>query len=175
MPHLHLLRRLAIVTSLAVGAGSLGACSAPVGSGTSDLFEAPLDALPLATIEAREWQLAPAGCEDLLPDTVSFEVARGANGLLVAVDDDGEAVCTDTYEAIQEELADAGREEESDDLEAAFRATIGSFEEEPEDVHVDPTGDDPSPQPSCPNPTGRDMEMSGAGPEQPGDPSPQPS
>lgn len=153
----------------------IGGCAADVGTGSSSLYEISADAIPLASFESGAWELVPAGCEDRLPATVTFEVADGANGLLVAVDEEGEAVCSDTAAAIAEELADEGRGEEADDLEASVAATFcPEVDDENEDVDFDPSADDPSPQPSRPDP-----EMHGMTPDdgesQPGDPSPQPS
>ena len=165
MRGLHYFFTLLLASLLAVG------CTLDTGGvSASSLYEAPPGVLPLASIDTAEWEVAPAGCEDRIPENVTFEIARGANGLLVAVNDQGDAVCTDTYEAIQEELEDKGRGDDADDLEASISVTLGynTPGDEAEDVGFDPTADDPSPQPSRPA-----MEM----PDDPSrdDPSPQPS
>lgn len=170
-------KNLTALTFLLAGALASGCVGSPSDQATANgLFELPRDVELLGSIEAEHWEAVPAGCEDRLENTVTFEVALDANGLLVAVDDEGEPVCTDTLEAIQAELEDEGREEEADDLEAAFALTIGAAPEQHEQVDFDPASDDPSPQPSDPSHSMQE-EMPGQGddPAEPGDPSPQPS
>lgn len=158
----------------------VGGCAVDVGTGAASLYEVSSDAAPLGSYDSGSWQAVPAGCEDRLPESVTFEVADGANGLLVAVDSQGHAVCADTAAAIAAELWDEGREDEADDFNAAVVVTFGAdLEDEAEEVDFDPSADDPSPQPSCPNPDASQQMRRGMTPDdgeaQPGDPSPQPS
>ncbi|MGE0789629.1 MAG: hypothetical protein AB7S26_28410 [Sandaracinaceae bacterium] len=167
--------RIALLLASLLGLAFAG-CSADVGvpSTGSFLDEVSADTEPLATSDEDEWEDAPAGCEGLLDGSIHFELAQGTDGrLLVAIDLSGEVICTDTLAGIQDELVDAGRVDEARDLACALAVTIGTAVPSTgaDSVRFDPTGDDPSPQPSHPS----SMGSMGSSPSQPADPSPQPS
>ena len=58
-------------------------------------------------VEEAVWRLAPDGCEGLIDDEGDIHrIARAENapGLVVVIDDEGEALCVDTIESIAIEL-----------------------------------------------------------------------
>lgn len=133
---------------------------------TSGLVEISTDSPPLGPIDSDAWRRAPAGCEDRLAAGLSFRLASALDGLVAAVDGDGDIVCVDTVESLQEELAEDGREDEADELGDRYLLAIG--------VAAMPSSDsmragDPSPQPSVV------AHAPGNGGIANGDPSPQPS
>src|SRR5690606_22517396 len=98
---------------IAMGALLGGCFGSPMdlGVGMTDLVEAESASEPLAKLgNGEDWQSAPAGCEGRLPQSTSvrFRVASLEDGLVAAVDDEGEIVCVDTVEAVTIELEEMG-------------------------------------------------------------------
>lgn len=133
---------------------------------TSGLVEIEAGTPPLGRIDSDAWRAAPAGCEDRLVAGQIFRLASAIDGLVAAVDIDGEIVCVDTVESVRAELSEDGREDEADELGDRYLLAIG--------LAVLPSSDsmragDPSPQPSVlAHAPGNEGIANG-------DPSPQPS
>ena len=85
--------------ALAIGGTALVGCGVDptVGGTSSDLLL--MDSLE--TIEGTHWTDAPAGCEGHLEGDVVFAIASVDEGLVAAVDENGEIICVDTVEAIE--------------------------------------------------------------------------
>jgi hypothetical protein len=132
-----------------------------LGGGTSGLIEISPNTAPLGWVHSEEWRSAPAGCEGKLGQDIEFEVASADDGLVAAVADDGDIVCVDSVESVQEELESSGDGERAATLDDAFLLAAGLALPNMDGIAAgDPTpqpsiepassmeSDDPSPQPS---------------------------
>lgn len=137
-----------VVATLFVAVAMVGCGAEPSAGGTSSEL---LMAESLGTLDGATWASAAAGCEGHLGGDVIFAIASADAGLVAAVDEDGEVVCVDTVEAVEEELQETGRDEEADNLVDAFAATVARA------THTDTTGTlfdgpnqegDPDPEPN---------------------------
>jgi len=153
---------------IALSITCLSACGMPTGDGEShSLVEVPPDTRPLAVFPSAEWEAVEDDCEGKIPEQVEFQIVT--TNRLVAVDQSGMPVCTDSVEDVQEELEATGRYDEAQDVWQSYLVTLGLAA-----PGID--AGDPSPQPSVlpsmrTTPGGpRDAEGANAG-----DPSPQPS
>jgi hypothetical protein len=167
-PSVALLGSRGLLAAIALSAVALSGCiGAPDERGaTSGLVELDTSTPPLGRIDSDAWRRAPAGCEDRLAAGLSFRLASALDGLVAAVDGEGQIVCVDTVESVQEELAEEGREDEADELGDRYLLAVA--------LAVMPSSDsmragDPSPQPSVL------AHAPGNGGIANGDPSPQPS
>ena len=118
------------------------------GSQSSDLVETRSDSRPLARLDtSTDWEAAPAGCEGRLATPgLTFRVASAQDGLIAAVDDQGNIVCVDTVEAVQSELDAQGHSDEADALGDRF--VLAERVEIATSVTVLNAGE-PTPQPNC--------------------------
>lgn len=161
---------LVVVTLAGLALGCVGSTSDGAGSSSESLVA------KLPTLSPAEWMRAPAGCEGRLAGAVSLAAAEGADGIVVAVDHGGGALCADTVEAIADEIGEAGAPDTGiDELLAARFEGLGhaaAFSY----ARDERTKGDPSPQPSAPRRPGlaSDVPIVGGGINL-GDPSPQPS
>jgi len=153
---------------IAVGLACLSACGMPTGEGESSaIIEVPPDTQPLAVFASSDWEEVDDDCEGKIPERVEFQIVT--SNRLVAVDDSGMPVCSDSVEDVQEELQATGRYDEAQDVWQSYLVALGLA------VPGIANGD-PSPQPSTlpsmrTNPGDpHDTEGMNAG-----DPSPQPS
>lgn len=119
---------VSIVAALALAMvgcmGGAGPEGASAGESPSELLVAEDDGLE--QLDAAEWSAAQPGCEGLLSGGEHFAVASAEHGLVAVLDADGEVVCVDTVESVEEELEETGREDEADDLVMAFMATVAA-------------------------------------------------
>ena len=87
---------------IAVLAAIISGCAGGSDPVTSGSFVT--DAAPLPTIERDIWELAPAGCEDVLSDIdVEFGIADAAPELVVVMGADG-VLCVDSYSSLEADL-----------------------------------------------------------------------
>ncbi len=97
--HLKLWRLL----SAGVLAGLVVACAEPEPASHQDALIEYI--LPEHRVPEDVWQMAPPSCEGLLSDDmVHISPAENAPSLGVVLDDDGEAICVDTWAAIRLEI-----------------------------------------------------------------------
>ena len=157
-----------ITSVLAFVAVTLTACSMggpePV---QSELYE---DAATLPRLSVEEWANAAAGCEGMLRGNESYAVTH-PDGLVVALRS-GIAICVDTLPAAEEELIEAGLDDEADALEQGYVVTMSPHTLS-SSVRTNPTGGEPNPQPSIETGSPVRTLTSLAPPE--GEPNPQPS
>ena len=139
--------RLAALVAFVALAGLGVGCSAATGSTSADLLmsEDTLSQVGLADVEA-----ASSSCEDLLGGVTDFAVL-GETGLVVGLDATGGAVCIDTVEAVNSELAEDGRTSDALTLAARYEATMAVREhgQGPLLRRIAPGGD-PDPEPNSP-------------------------
>lgn len=136
------------------------------GGQASDLLE--LASEPLEPVGTDDWEAAPPSCEGRLSGRISFRLAS-VDGLVAAVEPDGDVVCVDTVESVQDELNGTGRTDEAQSLAASFLATVS-----PQQVGGLDEGD-PNPQPNT-QPFGFCAQFPGGmWCPRPGDPNPQPN
>jgi len=160
---------IAILAALTIGgcAGDdelIGATTASATTGAS----------PLVKIERDVWTAAPAGCEGMLNELEwDFGVAAGAPELVVVIDPyGGDAVCTDTYSAVDAELRATGSAE-VDDLWVSYVNTLQELEVYSGMTHSstttrdgsmvddanDPALGEPNPQPNRPGSELPDLQV----------------
>lgn len=107
-------------------------------------------------------------CEGLLRGDEHFAIASTEEALIAALTPSGALLCVDDLGSVEDELTEAGREDEADDLIVAFAATLRSLEmARLSEMSLDSPhhAGDPDPQPSS--------DWSGF--SRRGDPDPQPS
>jgi hypothetical protein len=142
--------KLAAIGVVAAGCVTLGGCTAGATTSVADAASSDLlvgDGEPLDSVDESAWGPAIPSCEGQLDGGEQFALAAGANGLVAAVQD-GQVVCVDTVEAVEEELDDTGREEEADRLIAAYQATIEMFGNEAVRLARPNHEGDPDPEPN---------------------------
>ncbi len=144
------------------------------------------DAAPLPTIDRNIWELAPAGCEDVLGADVEFGIADSAPELVVVLAGEG-VVCVDTYSSLEADLVTIDPDR-MDALWLGYVAALqeveafsdrgqrshehGNHERNPAlDTEYDPREGQPQPQPSMESPVSLD-EASVQPQPQPSDPAP---
>jgi hypothetical protein len=96
-------------------------------SGVPGAYSDPLlrdDGEQLASLERSDWGSATEGCAGMLGEGLHFAIASAEDGLIAAVEADGDVLCVDTVEAVEEELEESGRVEEARTLVNAFHATL---------------------------------------------------
>jgi len=129
----------------------------------------------LTKVPAAQWMHAPEGCEGRLQGVASFGAAEGVEGIVVALDMHGLALCADSLDAVTADLEEAGAPASA--IELAVRGLGGLDHAIPLSyARDDRTKGDPSPQPSSPRRPGLtgSVPVIGGGVNL-GDPSPQPS
>jgi len=144
-------RRASLVAMLAAISGCAGG-DGPVTTGSF-----VTDAAPLPTIERDIWELAPAGCEDVLDTDVDFGIADSAPELVVVLGADG-VICVDTYSSLEADLVAIDPER----MDALWLGYVAALQEvdafsDPShrsshsadlDTEYDPREAQPQPQPS---------------------------
>ena len=101
----------------------------------------------LGSLQEDQWQSADAGCEGQIDGTVHFAIASAEFGLIAVVEADGDVLCVDTVTAVEEELEEAGLDDEADDLVTAFHAALR--EREAPGMRLSGTrAGDPDPEPN---------------------------
>lgn len=134
------------IAVLAIALSAAGCVGGPDAGATQTGL---LMADPLVLLRPSAWAGAPASCEGLLSGDVEFAVASAEGGLVAAVDDNGEVVCVDTVEAVEEELEQSGRDEEAAALVGAYEATMAARDAALMSRLTPPThAGDPEPQPN---------------------------
>lgn len=164
--------RASLATFIALAAGCAADDGDVAGRAESDLLELPAASQPLAPLdEDEDWEDAPAGCEDRLASSqLTFRVASFTYGLVAAVEPDGDIVCVDTVQAVQEELDEQGDAARADELGDRYLLAL-SYGGLP--IPRGLVAGDPTPQP---NTELRTMSPhDGAGGADRGDPTPQPN
>jgi hypothetical protein len=133
---------LAFVALASLGVG----CSANAGVTSADLLmsEDTLSQVGLADVES-----ASSSCEDLLGGVTDFAVL-GETGLVVGLDATGIAVCIDTVEAVNSELAEDGRASDALALAARYEATMALRGPRGPLMRRIALGGDPDPEPNSP-------------------------
>jgi hypothetical protein len=81
----------------------------------------------------------------------------GETGLIVGLDAAGGAVCVDTVEAVNTELADSGRLTDASELVARYQITMAMRESRGTRVRRFQFEGDPNPEPNAPIFVGRDQ------------------
>lgn len=163
----------AAAAALVALTGCMGAPDEVGRSGTG--LDLAVVALP--TIDHGVWIELDAGCEGRIQVGQRFGVAGGELSLLVALDDQGDAVCVDTFESMLEEVETVASPEHARRLEQSYLALLEN-EAMFLSTSVTSAGSssiastsvgqaDPSPQPN--------LVAMPAGGEAAGDPSPQPN
>lgn len=133
-------------------AGCMGAPDDAAGA-RSWLVEVTPGTEPLEPIGSDELASAP-DCENRIEGSLQFAIA--SDGRIAAIDAEGDVVCVDSVEEVQDELAEDGRLADAEALGDSYLVAMGfGYVPSAEDI----AAGDPSPQPSLPS----------------GDPSPQPS
>ncbi|WP_236605907.1 hypothetical protein [Sandaracinus amylolyticus] len=102
-----------------------GGCAVDAAGVSSDQLLVD-DGAELAEIEPEACEEAESGCEGLLARDVKFAIVSAEFGLIAAVESDGDVVCIDTVEAVEEELSESGRIEEAHNLVEAFEASLAT-------------------------------------------------
>ncbi|AKF06499.1 hypothetical protein [Sandaracinus amylolyticus] len=110
-----------IVLAAALAAGGCVGSGAPGVSSDQLLVD---EGEELGAIEPEACEEAESGCEGLLARGVQFAIVSAEFGLIAAVESDGDVVCVDTVEAVEEELSESGRIDEAHDLVRAFEASL---------------------------------------------------
>ncbi|MDW8247653.1 MAG: hypothetical protein RMJ84_13870, partial [Sandaracinaceae bacterium] len=82
------------------------------------------DFQPLDRVGLSEVQSAAPSCEGRLEGVSEFALL-GESGLVVGLDEEGEAVCVDAVESVEEELNEQGRSEEALRLGERYRLSTG--------------------------------------------------
>ncbi len=156
-------------TLVMLAAALLAACSGGPTDDPRSHGASLIDAPPLPTLVAEDFQDAPAGCEGRLDGTEEFGITQ-TDALVVARHGE-EAVCIDTLEAVSLELEALGANFAADELYSGFYAAIHLSQVQdwatPASERLDDGGEaqgDPNPQPNGPI---LDPNM--------GDPNPQPN
>ena len=169
-------RRASLVAMLAAIAGCAGG-DGPVTTGSF-----VTDAAPLPTIERDIWELAPAGCEDVLNADVEFGIADAAPELVVVLGNEG-VLCVDTYSSLEADLVTIDPER----MDALWLGYVAALQEveafsDPStrssheqhtalDTEYDPREAQPQPQPSMGSPVS--IEEASVQPQpQPSEPTP---
>lgn len=145
-------RRASLVAMLAAIVSGCAGGDGPVTTGSF-----VTDAAPLPTIERDIWELAPAGCEDVLDTDVDFGIADAAPELVVVLGGDG-VICVDTYSSLEADLV-AIDPERMDALWLGYVAALQEVEafSDPShrssnandlDTEYDPHEAQPQPQPN---------------------------
>lgn len=122
-------------------------CSASTHGASSDLLaeDAPLEQVGLADVEA-----ASSSCEDLLAGVTDFALL-GETGLIVGLDSGGGAICIDTVEAVNDELAEDGRASDAMELVARYQHAMAIRQATGRPViRRFVLGGDPDPEPNSP-------------------------
>ncbi len=91
------------------------------------------------------------GCEGLLHGNEHFAIASAEKGLVIALTPDGSLLCVDDLGNVEDELTEAGLENEAIHLVFAFAATLRSLElGRLWEMHLGspPHAGDPDPQPN---------------------------
>jgi hypothetical protein len=147
-----------IATAACIAAMTLAGCAGDpdLYNSQSGLYDVTDDLPPLAEVTDDAWMDAPADCHGRLQvvERVVFEVASVQDGLVAAVDPEGNVICVDTLGGVQEELTAEGHEEHAASLGIRFVALTHYLVPEVDFAAADPTPQpsidegDPSPQPS---------------------------
>jgi hypothetical protein len=133
-----------IVQALAALAVGCAGGAPPVGVADSDLVISDLE--PLEELEGDEENGAEPGCDGRLTGGERFALV--SDGLVAAVDADGEVVCVDTVEAIEEELEEAERTEEAECLVISYVAAMARRATTPARFRRSAHQGDPDPEPN---------------------------
>jgi hypothetical protein len=138
-------RALTLVSLVALAALGVGCGRAASASSSELVLEEPLTQVGLADVET-----ASSGCEDLLADVTDFAVL-GESGLVVGLDGSGGAICIDTVEAVNSELAEDGRASDALALASRYEATmeVRGHSRAPIERRI-ALGGDPDPEPNAP-------------------------
>lgn len=129
---------------LAVGFAAAGCVGGTAPRASSD--ELLVGEGQLGSIEEAEWEDADAGCEGQIDGSVHFAIASAEFGLIAVVEADGDVKCVDTVEAVEEELEEAGLDDEASDLVSAFHAALRHQEERA--TYLNTRAGDPDPEPN---------------------------
>lgn len=144
------------ILAIALGLFSIGCSSSSFTS--SDLIAGehqPLSQVGLADVES-----ASSSCEGMLATVDEFALL-GETGLLVGLDDTGDAVCIDTVDAVNAELGEVGRLGDASALVARYEFTMATRASMPRNqartestqgssLRRDVRAGDPDPEPNHP-------------------------
>ncbi len=136
-------RHVMLVAFAALACLGIG-CSNGAGA-SSDLIESDL---PLEQVGLADVETASSSCEDLLAAVTDFALL-GETGLIVGLDSGGGAVCIDTVEAVNSELAEDGRSNDAMDLVARYAHAMEIRQGRPV-IRRFVLGGDPDPEPNSP-------------------------
>ncbi|MGF1466545.1 MAG: hypothetical protein ACFCGT_10455, partial [Sandaracinaceae bacterium] len=169
-----------------------------MGSPADQVAPLRVDGPPLEVAPVAAWAEAPAGCEGRLEAAFDFVRTEQADGLVGALDIDGELLCVDALEAVEVELVALGRPTEADELRGRYQldgqggeggpplarhisaGTPGGSDEASGDPTPQPNSDpeaaagDPTPQPNS-DPCGDPTPQPNSAPKSTGEPTPQPN
>lgn len=151
--------------ALALALPLAGCMAGPAGSSSDELLASDGQ---LESLGEDDWSQALPGCEGVLDGDEHFAIASAEHGLVAALSPSGDILCVDTVDAVEEELAETGREEEAVELVTAYAATLRAADmaREASSLFDGRTHEgDPDPQPN----TGWSRF------QQAGDPDPQPN
>ncbi len=146
-------------------AAQLTGCMAQSSPGTVSAAEDALTVTPTHELPRSVWELAPAGCEDALPDGEYQILGAAGEPELRVVMSGSHAVCVDTLDALSTELHEVTNLR----VDIALNETQVVFGSPSLLTRREEVSGDPSPQPNRPG-----WYAPGSGAAQ-GDPSPQPN